>query len=94
VTSAGGSRSANVNPSHAWTLASAVEWCAAAVNIKAGGVTSGDAVAAGSASVLGVKAVPTAAVTGTAVGGITEADVVAGGKVITLTLTGDTFIAN
>ena len=33
-----------------------------------------------------------AVLTGTAVGGITEANVVAGGKVITITLTGDTFI--
>lgn len=35
-----------------------------------------------------------AVLTGTAVGGITEADVVTGGKVITVTLTGDTWIPN
>jgi hypothetical protein len=34
-----------------------------------------------------------AALTGTMVGGITESDVVSGGKVLTITLTGDTFIA-
>lgn len=75
VTSAGGSRSSSVNPAHAWTFASAVEWCAAGINIKAAGGAS-------------------AALTGTAVGGITEGDLVAGGKVITVTLTGDTFISN
>jgi hypothetical protein len=35
-----------------------------------------------------------AVLTGTAIGGITEADVVAGGKVITVTLTGNAWIAN
>jgi hypothetical protein len=45
--------------------------------------------------VIAFKAVSggSAAVTGTATASITEADVVAGGKVLTITLTGETFIA-
>ena len=38
-------------------------------------------------------AAATAALTGTAAAGITEADIRAGGKVLTITLTGDTWIA-
>lgn len=51
-----------------------------------GGIVAGVVMAAGA----GV----TAAITGTATASITESDIVTGGKVVTVTLSGDTFIGN